>query len=179
MKLERQRPGNPFDFMPDLPEFVVSCDTFADGDPLPMTHVYSGAGGGNVSPALRWSGFPADTQGFAVTCYDPDAPSISGWWHWILVDLPADVTELPADVGAAEGVDLPAGAKHLRNDYGTHDYGGAAPPPGDHEHRYFFTVYALDTDDLGLTAETSAAVAGFTINAHALARAHIVARFAH
>lgn len=179
MRLDRTRPPDPFLHLPELPSFVVTSTDIADGAELPMAHVYSGAGGANVSPHLAWSGVPAATAGFAVTCFDPDAPTGSGWWHWLVVNLPADTTELPTGAGSVPGGDLPATALQLRNDYGTCDFGGAAPPAGDHHHRYFFTVYALDTDDLGLTADTSAAVAGFTINAHALARGHLVATFAH
>lgn len=179
MRLDRTRPPDPFDHLPVLPEFTVTSADFAADDTLPMQHVCHGAGGGNTSPQLSWSGFPAETKGFAVTCFDPDAPTGCGWWHWILVGIPADVTSLPADAGAGTDALLPDRAMQLRNDYGSHDYGGAAPPPGDHFHRYFFTVYALDTDDLGLSADTSAAVASFTINAHALARGHLRATFAH
>lgn len=179
MKLERTRPANPFDHLPKLPEFTLTSADITDGETLPLDHVYHGAGGGNLSPHLAWSGFPAETKGFAVTVFDPDAPTGSGWWHWIVADLPADVTELPRNAGVVGDAGLPEGASHLRNDYSEFDYGGAAPPPGDHYHRYYFTVYALDTDDLGLTPQTSAAVASFTINAHALARAHLVATFAH
>jgi Raf kinase inhibitor-like YbhB/YbcL family protein len=179
MRLERTRPPDPFDHLPVLPEFAVTSEDFADEDTLPMAHVYHGAGGGNRSPQLSWSGFPAQTRSFAVTCYDPDAPTGCGWWHWLVVGLPTDITSLPAGAGDADGALLPATAVQLRNDYGTSDYGGAAPPSGDHYHRYLFTVYALDTDDLGLSAQTSAAVASFTINAHALARGHLRATFAH
>lgn len=179
MRLDRTRPPNPFDHLPVLPDFEVRSDDFVDNETLPMAHVYHGAGGGNTSPQLSWSGFPDETKGFAVTCYDPDAPTGCGWWHWILIGLPAGQTSLPLNAGAPDAALLPATARHLRNDYGTWDYGGAAPPPGDHYHRYFFTVYALDTDDLELSADTSAAVASFTINAHALARGHVRATFAH
>lgn len=179
MRLDRTRPPDPFDHLPQLPDLTVTSTDFADLDTLPMAHVYHGAGGGNISPQLSWSGYPADTVGFAVTCFDPDAPTGCGWWHWILVGLPASVTSLPAGAGTADGALLPATVMQLRNDYGTRDYGGAAPPPGDHFHRYFFTVYALDTLDLGLSPDTSAAVASFTINAHCLARGHLHATFEH
>ncbi len=101
MTLDRTRPPNPFDHLPELPTFQVTSRDIADGTELPMTHVYSGAGGQDLSPHLTWTGFPSETKGFAVTCFDPDAPTTSGWWHWLLVDLPATTTELPTGAGTA------------------------------------------------------------------------------
>jgi len=179
MSNSRERPPSPYDHLPDRPQFTVVSEDFTEGDVLPMVHAYDGVGGGNLSPQLTWFGFPEETKGFAVVCYDPDAPNESGWWHWLLTGLPLDCTMLAQGAGAAEGSALPSGSRQHRNDYGTYDYGGAAPPPGDHYHRYYFTVYALDTDDLGLPADPSPAVVAFTLNAHALARAHLTATFDH
>ena len=179
MDLQRSRPPAPFDHQPPRPDFTLSSDDLANGEQIAMAHVYTGAGGDNVSPQLRWSGFPGDTRGFAVTVFDPDAPSPSGWWHWLFFGLPAACTELPAGAGAGDGAQvLPDGAVMLRNDFGDHCYDGPAPPPGDHHHRYFFTVHALDTDELGLTGDEPPTVGGFQLAVHTLARAHIMVTFA-
>ncbi len=180
MDISRSRPPNPFDFMPPRPDFQLTSTDLTDGGDLPLAHGWNdgGVGGDNLSPHLSWSGFPPQTRGFAVTCFDPDAPTGCGWWHWIVVGLPAEVTELATGAGLIGGDELPTGAYQLRNDYGTVDFGGAGPPPGDHAHRYIFTVYALDTDDLGIEPGASAAVASATIAHHTLARAHLTNTFA-
>jgi Raf kinase inhibitor-like YbhB/YbcL family protein len=136
-----------------------------------------GCTGENKSPALKWSGAPRDTKGFAVTVYDPDAPTGSGWWHWSVVNIPANVTALPPDAGNASGAKLPAGARQVRSDYGVAAWGGACPPPGDKPHRYVFTVVALKVDKLDIPAEATAALAGFMIHANALAKASFTARY--
>ena len=156
--------------------FVVSSSSFSDGDYIGIEHVVDesagfGCAGGNVSPALAWNGAPDGTKSYAITCYDPDAPTGSGFWHWLLVDIPADVESLAA--GAAAGA-LPGAAQHIRNDYGTHGYGGPCPPEGDHAHRYFFTVFALSVDALGVNESTSAAVTGFLLNANSLGKAELM-----
>ncbi|GAA2742049.1 YbhB/YbcL family Raf kinase inhibitor-like protein [Kitasatospora cinereorecta] len=162
------RPPLPHQFLRPVPPFTVTSDEVTEGGTLAAAQTYEG---GNISPQLRWSGFPADTRSFAVTCFDPDAPTGSGWWHWVLFDLPASVTELPAGAGSGAFPGLPAGAIHARNDYGTRDFGGAAPPKGHGPHRYVFTVHALGVERLGLDADTSAAAIGGTLGFHALARA--------
>ena len=164
----------PHDFHPPVPEFEVTSEDFSACGVLPLDHVYDG---GNLSPQLRWAGAPAETRSFAVTCFDPDAPTGSGFWHWSLFDIPADVTELPRGVGSGDFKGLPAGAVHVRNDYGTRDFGGAAPPPGDGPHRYVFTVYAVDQERLGPDADTSPAAVGFNLRFHTLARGQVIATY--
>ncbi|HMA09995.1 MAG TPA: YbhB/YbcL family Raf kinase inhibitor-like protein [Ramlibacter sp.] len=136
-----------------------------------------GCSGENKSPALKWSGAPKDTKSFAVTVYDPDAPTGSGWWHWSVINIPADVAELPADAGAAGGASLPKGATPVRIDFGVAAWGGVCPPPGDKPHRYIFTVYALKTDKLDIPADATAALAGFMISANQIGKASFTAKY--
>ncbi|MFH8370680.1 YbhB/YbcL family Raf kinase inhibitor-like protein [Streptomyces sp. NPDC018031] len=171
---EQKRRPLPHDFHPPVPSFTVVSDDVEPGGTLKDAQVQAA---GDVSPHLRWEGFPEETKSFAVTCYDPDAPTGSGFWHWVLFDIPASVTELPAGAGSGDFAGLPAGAVHARNDYGSRDFGGAAPPPGDGPHRYVFTVYAVDGEKLGPDAEASPAVVGFHLRFHALARAQVIAEY--
>lgn len=136
-----------------------------------------GCNGENKSPALKWSGAPKDTKSYAVTVYDPDAPTGSGWWHWSVINIPANVMELKPDAGNVSNANLPPGARQVRIDYGTAAWGGTCPPPGDKPHRYVFTVYALKTDKLDIPAEATAALAGFMIHANTLAKASFTARY--
>ena len=126
-------------------------------------------------PAVEWSGFPDGTRSFAVTVYDPDAPTASGVWHWAVANLPADVTELPADAG--DGRELPGGAVTLVNDAGMRRYIGAAPPPGHGPHRYYIAVHAVGVDKLDLAEDASPAFLGFNLFQHAIARAVIHATY--
>ena len=171
----------PYDFMPAVPSFELQSGDVADGQMMTDNQVYNAFGmtGKNISPSLSWSGFPAETKGFAITCFDPDAPTGSGFWHWVLVDIPASVTSLPAGAGHATGSGLPAGAMHLRNDYGSKDFGGAAPPAGDPPHRYVFAVHALDVPSLELESDTTPAVAGFNLRFRTIARAVLIPVYGH
>jgi Raf kinase inhibitor-like YbhB/YbcL family protein len=164
---------NPYEFLPELPGFTLTSTDITDGQPLKTAQVSGimGAGGQDVSPQLSWSGFPEQTRSFAVTIFDPDAPTASGFWHWAVANLPAGVTELPA--GAGDGSELPGEALTLVNDAGMRRYVGAAPPAGHGHHRYFVAVHALDVDKLDLTEDASPAYLGFNLFMHAIARAVI------
>ena len=182
MDLNRTQGPNPFDYLPARPEFGLNSLAVGDGDELPREHRFNAKelGGDNTSPDLSWSSYPSDTKGFALTCFDPDAPSVSGFWHWVVVDLDRHTTSLEAGAGSVSEDKLPGEAFHVRNDAGTFGYMGAAPPKGDaFAHRYIFTVYALDTDDLGVTPDFSATRASLMIARHTLGRAHLTARFGY
>lgn len=142
---------------------------------LELAQVFDGCGGENVSPALTWSGAPDGAKSFAVTVYDPDAPTGSGWWHWQVFNIPADVNELAT--GASMTDAMPEGAIESFSDYEKQGFGGACPPEGDPPHRYIFKVFALDVETLPLTAESSQAKIGFHLNAHALDTAEFIATY--
>ena len=165
----------PFEGLPDAPTFTVTSSDIAEGETLPSPQVSGifGAGGEDRSPHLVWSGFPEDTKGFAITCYDPDAPTLSGFWHWAVFNVPASVTELPAGAGSPDSGSLPRGAVTLRNDAGLAQYLGAAPPQGHGPHRYVFIVHALGTERLDLDPAATPAFLMFNLMGHTLARAAI------
>ncbi|MDF2692340.1 MAG: Phospholipid-binding protein [Labilithrix sp.] len=174
--MSNKRPPSPYEFLPVVPTFTLTSTDVADEKPLARAQVSGifGAGGEDVSPQLSWSGFPKETKSFAVTVYDPDAPTASGFWHWAVLDIPANVTELPTNAGDPSANKLPAKAITLRNDAGGARFIGAAPPAGHGPHRYFVVVHAVDVESLGLGPDTAPAILGFNLFSHTLARAILV-----
>jgi Raf kinase inhibitor-like YbhB/YbcL family protein len=169
----------PYEFLPEVPSFVVESDDFTDGGALATPQasgMFGVPGGTDASPHLRWSGFPEGTKSFAVTCFDPDAPTGSGFWHWGVFNIPVAVTELAAGAGAADGSGLPEGALQIRSDANVPGYVGAGPPPG-RLHRYVFAVHALDVEATGADADATNALAGFMMFGHVLARGLLTGTF--
>jgi hypothetical protein len=169
------QPPDPYSFLPDVATFEVTSSDVADGKALPTPQVSGimGAGGEDVSPQLSWSGAPEGTKSYAVTCYDPDAPTASGFWHWAVAGIPASTTSLPTDAGDPDKGLLPDGAVTLANDAGAKRYIGAAPPAGHGPHRYYFVVHAVDVEDLGVGADATPAFLGFNLFFHSIGRARI------
>jgi len=162
-----------YDAPAETPSFEVISTDVKHGERLPSSQASGifGAGGDDRSPQLSWSGFPTGTKSFVVTCYDPDAPTGSGFWHWAVVDIPASVTSLPSGAGDGAAAGLPDGAFQLLNDAGLRRYLGAAPPPGHGRHRYCFVVHAVGVETLGLSDDASNALLGFNLFEKTLARA--------
>lgn len=160
-------------------DFKLTSPTVKDGSPIGNKHVFKGFGcaGGNVSPELQWEKAPKDTKSFAVTVYDPDAPTGSGWWHWVMFNIAPTVTSLPAGAGNPDGGAAPKGSVQSMTDFGRTGYGGPCPPPGDKPHRYIFTVHALKVDQLPLKSDASGAMAGFYLNQNTLAKASFTALY--
>ena len=155
-----------------MAKFTLASPDFADGATIANAQVFNswGFNGDNVSPALAWSGAPAGTKSFALMVHDPDAPTGSGWWHWIVYNIPPNTTSLPSGAGDPAKKLMPNGALQGRTDYGTFGYGGPAPPPGP-AHHYHFRLYALKVERLEVPAEASAAMIGFNVRANALGEA--------
>lgn len=165
---------NPYDHLPPVPSFQLTSSEIADGQTLSSPQVSASLGGADRSPQLAWSGFPSETKSFAVTVFDPDAPTASGFWHWAVANLPVTTTELPSGAGREDGALLPAGAIQLTGDGGRPGYVGASPPAGHGPHRYFTVVHAVDVAHLSVDRHASPAVLGFNLNFHTLARATLV-----
>lgn len=167
--------------MAQADDFMLTSPTLISDEQIAEVHVFNGFGciGENQSPALNWTAGPAGTKSYAITVYDPDAPTGSGWWHWVVYNIPAVVTSLPAGAGNVAGEGLPAGAQQGRTDFGTLEYGGPCPPEGDRPHRYIFTVHALKTDRIDVPADATAALIGFNLYANTIAKATFTAKYGH
>lgn len=156
----------PYDMLPSVPSFSLTSASFQDGSELPALLTGEGS---NVSPQLTWTGFPPQTQSFLVNCFDPDAPTPSGFWHWNVVNLPKTITELSLGAGSGDQT-LPGGAFHVRNDIGSHNYTGPMPPEGDRPHRYYFAVHALSVPSLPVKSSSTPTEVAFNVLFHTLAR---------
>ena len=173
---QRGRP-NPYEFLPPAPSFTLTSKTVQNGKPMPTDQrsgILGVPDGKDISPELSWSGFPAATKSFVVSMYDPEAPTGSGFWHWVVADIPATATSLPVNAGTPNSQLLPTGAIQLNGDAGAPRYIGAAPPAGSGVHDYYLTVTALDVPSVDVTASTSGALLGFTIGSHTIGRATLI-----
>ncbi len=159
-------------------DFTLTSTTIKDGGTLPDKQLLNGFGctGANISPELQWFDAPRGTKGFALTAYDPDAPTGSGWWHWVVYNIPASVHALPEGAGNPNGT-MPAGTVQGRTDFGSPGYGGACPPQNHGPHRYIFTIFALDVAKLDVPDGCSAAMIGFYLNNHTLKKASLTATY--
>jgi hypothetical protein len=159
-----------------VPHFVLHSPDLLEGETVRSAQLFNGMGcsGQNISPALEWSGAPAATKSFAVTLYDPDAPTGSGWWHWVMFNIPANVSRLPAGDPARQWM---PGVTQGITDFGKPGYGGPCPPEGDPPHQYIFTVHALDVEKLDVPENATAAFIGFHIHGHRLGSAVLSGRY--
>ncbi len=168
---------DPYALLPKVPSFMLTSSDVKNGVTMPpaqMSAAFGVPGGKDQSPQLAWSGFPAGTKSFAVTMYDPDAPTPSGFWHWAVFDIPSTTTSLPSGAGGADGAMLPDGAWQLPNDARMAQYVGAAPPKANGKHRYYIVVQALDVASLGIPKDATPAFASFNMLGHILGRAMLV-----
>ena len=158
---------------------TLSSPDAKQGSTLALEQVFGGFGctGQNLSPALNWTGVPTGTKSFALTVYDPDAPTGSGFWHWVVYNIPGSTVNLPKNAGNPSSNLMPAGAVQNNTDFGMPGYGGPCPPAGDKPHRYRFTLYALDVDKLELPPTATAAFVGFNLNGHILAKARFTSLY--
>lgn len=163
----------------ESPKLTLSSPDLPAKGPMKNEQVFSGFGcsGRNISPALAWKNAPAGTKSFALMAYDPDAPTGSGWWHWVVYNIPASVTSLPAGAGKADGSLLPAGAVQSNTDFGAAGYGGPCPPAGDKPHRYIFTIFALKVEKLELPPNPSAAMVGFFVRQNMIQKASVTGTY--
>lgn len=166
---------NPYALMREVPSFTLTSTQIQHGEPLPAEIYQERMGGKNESPQLAWSGFPAETQSFAVTSFDPDAPTGSGFWHWAIVNIPASVTSLEAGAGAPDSGLLPEGALTIPNELREPSFVGAAPPEGTGVHHYWFAVHALSVPHIDIDPDATPARLGFMMRDVTIARAVIVA----
>lgn len=160
-------------------KFQFQSFSFKEGGTISNSQVFKGFGcsGENKSPQLIWKNAPLETKSFAITAYDPDAPTGSGWWHWSVVNIPANYSQLPVNFGAQNKPELQGGILQIKNDYGTYAFGGPCPPQGDKAHRYIFTIYALKVHKLELPKDPSPALVGFTINQNMIAKTQTIGKY--
>jgi Raf kinase inhibitor-like YbhB/YbcL family protein len=161
-------------------QFKLSSPDIKPNAAIGEEQVFNGFGcsGKNISPALQWSGAPKNAKSFALLVHDPDAPTGgAGWWHWLVIDIPADVAELKKDAGKADGSNLPRGAVQIATDFGTPGWGGPCPPAGDKAHRYIFTLHALKVEKLEVPKDAKASLVGFMVNANTLAKATLTGKY--
>lgn len=162
--------------MPARAEMVLASTDIQDGQMLPMAQVFNSFGctGENKSPQLSWTGVPENAKSLALTVYDPDAPTGSGWWHWVAFNIPVSVSAL--DTAASKSA-MPEGSIESMTDFGSTGFGGACPPEGDKPHRYIFTLHALDVEKLDLDDKASGAMVGYYLNNHSIEKASITATY--
>ncbi|MBE9568815.1 MAG: YbhB/YbcL family Raf kinase inhibitor-like protein [Proteobacteria bacterium] len=165
--------------------FVITANVSAEGFYLSSNDIQGqiandqvfnsfGCSGKNISPQLSWSDAPAGTKSFAITAYDPDAPTGSGWWHWVVFNIKPVVDHINA---GDSGNSMPKGSIESMTSYGSSGFGGACPPKGDKPHRYIFTVYALNTEKIEQNSDARPELIGFFLNSHAIAKASIMAYY--
>jgi len=161
------------------PTFDLSSEDIQAGSSIKIKHIFDGFGcvGDNNSPQLHWKNAPKDAKSFAITAYDPDAPTGSGWWHWVVLNIPTNYVSLPQGFGNDNNFLLSNGINQIKNDFSTYSFGGPCPPEKDKPHRYIFTIYALKTDNIQLNQDASAALAGFMINANMIAKKSFTAYY--